>query len=790
MVTPANHVIIVLGMYRTGTSALAGCLQILGADFGNAIMADSPVKTAGRYGNNEIVSIHDNLLSNLGCRWDMIGNLPDGWVDSPAADIAKEDIMGIFQRNFSGSDLWAVTDPRICRLMPLWLDVFRKLNIAPVFIHMVRHPCEVAESLNVCDGMDLRKGHLLWMVYNRDALSGCNGHRHTLVTYDQLLADPVTTLIAVSEKLEMAYPFSMDSRYQQIIEFVRPERKHRHHSQADHLAAFSHFARLYNQLRLRQIRHIQLMPNHDHLDEGFQDADVDDAATLSLMLAEQEVASTISGNVHSAKLFNELLGLLSRYESAELEDNNRRQRLLLMADQTVSALYAQVFSPDDNTGEKIYVENKAQKILLVPDEWQQLSVRLPESLTLRNYGLRIDPLNNTGLIHISAICLKHDVTGEPLWEKNSDTGFDACIIEGTALCLSSEKELQIVATGNDSRIILPVMPDIPDVPLTLEVWLRVSRDLCEMASMWVTREDQLQTQNRQIETLNASHEQSVLERTRIKDQLDEGAQENNRLLQLLDQRTGEWEKKRQILEDALERQEKLSREYFAVLAGVEKELAAARDREADFKSIMQLLERDFQALLGSARWQVGDRFTRMGEILLLRKKKPLAVDHMQAVFDQFKTENTTKRSTSQRRREYIRDPDAIKKLNRWMHQLNNDFVALKNSKRWRLGNALVHGLEMITFKSGQAMATDHLENIFKDYEKMSSGHVVEDLKTLQSLLLHPEKDFHAISRSMRWKVGDGIFSFIDTLLFRKKQPTVIDHINAVYQEYNAWRMNK
>jgi chromosome segregation and condensation protein ScpB len=531
------------------------------------------------------------------------------------------------------------------------------------------------------------------------------------------------------------------------------------------------------------------LSGQDKLEEAIQNPDIKhDPAARPLLWAEQDVFF-LSDKTHASQLFNELLGLLSRYESTELEDKNRRQRLLLMADQNVT-LYAQVFFPCENAGEKIYVQDRSQKILLALDEWQRISVGPMDAHALRNNGLRLNPLNNTGMIHISAICIRNDVTDEPLWEQNSDRGFDACRIEGTALRLSDAKDLQILATGNDPRIILPVIPDLTDVPLSLDVWLKVSMDLDQIANMWIDHESRLEAQKKQIETLIARYEQSDLELTKIRGQLDERVRENNNILDLLDQRTKKWEKKNQRLEEDLKRQERLSREYFAVLAGVEQELAAARDREETSKSMVKMLERDFQSLLGSVRWRVGDTLTRIGEVLLLRKKQPLSVDAMRKIFDQFKSENTIKRHPFSPIRESFDDPYAVKMLKKWVRQLHNDFEALKNSKRWRLGNALLHGLEIITCKSGQAMAIDHLEKIFKDYEKMSNSHAVEDLKTLQALMKRPQKDFQAISHSMRWKVGDSIFSFIDSLLLRGKKPTVMDHIHAVYQEYDAWRKDK
>ena len=50
---------------------------------------------------------------------------------------------------------------------------------------------------------------------------------------------------------------------------------------------------------------------------------------------------------------------------------------------------------------------------------------------------------------------------------------------------------------------------------------------------------------------------------------------------------------------------------------------------------MRQLESDYQNILASRRWQIGNSLVRGLEMLLLRKKKPMATDHMQKLFAQF-----------------------------------------------------------------------------------------------------------------------------------------------------------
>ena len=65
----------------------------------------------------------------------------------------------------------------------------------------------------------------------------------------------------------------------------------------------------------------------------------------------------------------------------------------------------------------------------------------------------------------------------------------------------------------------------------------------------------------------------------------------------------------------------------------------ARQRERDLRRLLgwiEAAERDVSATLGSWRWRLGDRLVRLIEMLLLRRREPLAMDHLQSTFAEFR----------------------------------------------------------------------------------------------------------------------------------------------------------
>jgi len=109
------------------------------------------------------------------------------------------------------------------------LDILEEMGVKAGLVLNLRHPLENARSLVSNDGFDLRKAFLLWLSNYREAFSASWSVQNVVITFDQLLADPISTLKRISDTLTVEYPNSLESRHMDILNFVRPEMK-RHHS--------------------------------------------------------------------------------------------------------------------------------------------------------------------------------------------------------------------------------------------------------------------------------------------------------------------------------------------------------------------------------------------------------------------------------------------------------------------------------------------------------------------------------------------------------------------------------
>jgi len=222
---PNARCILVLGMHRSGTSALTGVLTNLGVNTGSRLLQPHEVDNPkGFWEHADIVSIHDELLKSLEYSWDDVRPLPNEWWKHANISEFRRAIVHIIQRDFSTSALWAVKDPRMCRLLPLWLEILAEVEVKPLIILNLREPCSVARSLQKRDGFSNLKAQLLWIQHFLDAEFWSRGYPREILTYQQLMSDWKT---AVESLTKFLTPMEINSSALSAIEhFLEPSLQH------------------------------------------------------------------------------------------------------------------------------------------------------------------------------------------------------------------------------------------------------------------------------------------------------------------------------------------------------------------------------------------------------------------------------------------------------------------------------------------------------------------------------------------------------------------------------------
>lgn len=194
--------ILILGMHRSGTSCLTGCLQEAGLFLGDVNVA-APANKKGNRENLSIMTLHDQVLGKAGAAWDDPPLRPLTWQDS---DLLK--LTNII-KSFENQALWGTKDPRALFTYLGWEALCR-----PQYVGTFRHPMEVVSSLvrrSVVWGtpMSETKAIELWSGYNTQLLHCVETKEMPLLRYD------IPTDIYNKKLRQIAKYLGLNEMYQQ-----------------------------------------------------------------------------------------------------------------------------------------------------------------------------------------------------------------------------------------------------------------------------------------------------------------------------------------------------------------------------------------------------------------------------------------------------------------------------------------------------------------------------------------------------------------------------------------------
>lgn len=196
-------VVLVIGMHRSGTSAVTGLLQRLGVDLGPHLLPAAQDNRMGFFEHRDIVAFHEDLLRALGSGWDDPAPLSDRWWQRDDMEGWRDRLRQILSRDFANSRLWAVKDPRLCRLLPLWEQVLTEMGVGTRVVFVLRSPQEVIDSLQARNAIAPDKGALLWLRHYLEAEARTRSWRRVVVGYPQVLTEWRSVVRRMGESLKL-----------------------------------------------------------------------------------------------------------------------------------------------------------------------------------------------------------------------------------------------------------------------------------------------------------------------------------------------------------------------------------------------------------------------------------------------------------------------------------------------------------------------------------------------------------------------------------------------------------
>jgi len=210
-----KRLIVVLGMHRSGTSAVTRALQVLGVDLGDSLMpADESQNPKGFYEDLDVNSLNVEILRAVHHEWDFLRPLTTKDFDQlNLMDFASR-AENILRDKFESHEIFGFKDPRATKLLPFWQDVFAQLDLDVSYVISLRNPRSVCESLAVRNKFEREKSYSLWLSNVVDSLAFTEGRVRTLVDFDDLLADPETELRRVARDLKLVFDIEEFGAYE------------------------------------------------------------------------------------------------------------------------------------------------------------------------------------------------------------------------------------------------------------------------------------------------------------------------------------------------------------------------------------------------------------------------------------------------------------------------------------------------------------------------------------------------------------------------------------------------
>ncbi|MFM8415220.1 MAG: glycosyltransferase [Planctomycetota bacterium] len=227
-----GRALFILGMHRSGTSLAAGLARLAGVDLGRNLMVGEEIENPrGFWEHRDVLAIDERLLTALSLAWHVPTPLPADWLMHPRLGLLAEQATETLARDFSDSPLWGIKDPRLCRLWPFWERAAAAIGAESRFLHVFRHPLEVADSLAIRNQMPAEQALLLWLYHNLEAVRPLLGDRLLVTPLRRLIQDGLGFVTELRAWLGEDAPLAADAR-RAIDAFVAADLLH-HQAKAD-----------------------------------------------------------------------------------------------------------------------------------------------------------------------------------------------------------------------------------------------------------------------------------------------------------------------------------------------------------------------------------------------------------------------------------------------------------------------------------------------------------------------------------------------------------------------------
>lgn len=211
----------ILGVGRSGTSAIARAMEAVGVDLGDNLRPGSGKNPTGFFEDEDILKISRRLKRVLNVRSEHVRLLEDEEYELPVLKTLEDDFVELIQRRFRDKPVWGYKYARTSRFLPFFERVFERAGVEKRYVFALRNPISVARSrlrLEPQRGTQ-EKSDLEWLTNVVPYFRRARGTTCVFVDYDNVMADPALELTRMARGLHLPE----DDRLQKQIAIYRDE---------------------------------------------------------------------------------------------------------------------------------------------------------------------------------------------------------------------------------------------------------------------------------------------------------------------------------------------------------------------------------------------------------------------------------------------------------------------------------------------------------------------------------------------------------------------------------------
>jgi hypothetical protein len=229
-----KEIYVILGFARSGTSAIAKALNVLGVDLGTHFTDPSNKwNKKGFFEDKDVVyNINANVFAALNEPQYSIRLLETEKLQA-LPDVAQK-AQALLKKRFAVATHWGFKDPSTAKILSFWQSVFAELKLSERYLIALRNPLASATSYSELTGTDHTVSVLLWLMHMYAAVSGTQGKKRVVVSYEQLLSQPRVQLDRIYTQLDMTTAKSRDE-VERYVEHFLDTTLNRYHSNEDTL---------------------------------------------------------------------------------------------------------------------------------------------------------------------------------------------------------------------------------------------------------------------------------------------------------------------------------------------------------------------------------------------------------------------------------------------------------------------------------------------------------------------------------------------------------------------------